>query len=445
MKMRSLGLLGGLIAGVAIVASVVALSGNSIGGSASGSIGGGGGGGGSFSGGTISGETTFSAPVTSSCTALTYAATVNIDFSLTPCKTIAITGNLTLTTSNIAAGRNITIVITGDGTDRVLALPGWKFEGSQVTAIAANERVTIRLFPTSTTDATTSALMGEAPAGGQHVFFEGPTGAGVDAGSGNFFSSSGLTCGFGHQRLGTAPTDGCEVHSSKGKLTLATTLNGGTTGDMDFRTGGSSNNFNLLDSSSNVRGCFAISSSGTLIYGKGCVSGATAPGIFLVDGGASTSRYLDFTGPAHGVTEKVAEFRDDLYAGTAEYWKLYGGGVWTNPTTTGGSVQTCTCVGNAVTCDLSSPVINIVDAAQVCVVTISPTSFGSGGVNEDADFQIELVDEPTSTNKITFAGATSLMNTGCSSTGLSNLGGNVRVHYSKAVGKFVFGACTDGP
>lgn len=400
---------------------------------------------GSGGSGTFSSEATFNAPVTYGCEALVYAATVNIDFSTKPCKTLAITGDITLTTSNVAAGRNVNLIITGDGSARVFAPPSaWKFaHGNQPALVGPNERITIGLFPTSTTDASISADLGTTPAPGLHGWLESPTGFILNAGSGNTASSSGLTCGFGNAHDGSAPIDGCEVHSSKGKLTLATTLNGGTTGDLDIRVGGSSNNVNLLDSASNVRGCLSLSSSGVLIYGKGCSAGATAPGIFLVDGGASTSRYFDFTGPGHAATEKFVEFRNDLYSGAQEFWKLYGHGVWTMPTTANGGIQTATCAAGTVTVDLSSPIINIVDGAAACVVTISGTSFGSGGVNEDADFLLVVSDSPTGANKVTFAGATSLIPTSCSTTGLNKQGGTARVHYSKVIGKFLFESCQD--
>ena len=54
-------------------------------------------------------------------------------------RTISLTGNLSLTASNRAAGRTVTLRLVCDGTLRTLTVPaGWVFLGSKPANIAAS-------------------------------------------------------------------------------------------------------------------------------------------------------------------------------------------------------------------------------------------------------------------------------------------------------------------
>ncbi len=64
---------------------------------------------------------------------LTYAASVALDFdpALAQSKTLALTGNVTFTTSNRGAGRSLTVLINSDASIRTFTFPaGWKWLGS---------------------------------------------------------------------------------------------------------------------------------------------------------------------------------------------------------------------------------------------------------------------------------------------------------------------------
>lgn len=100
---------------------------------------------------------------------LTYAATVNIDFDGKSYQTINLTGNLTLTTSNLTTAggfvKNVVVVLVADGSSRNLTFPGtWKFEGAAApTAIAANKTGVLSLTNFGTTDATILASYAAQP------------------------------------------------------------------------------------------------------------------------------------------------------------------------------------------------------------------------------------------------------------------------------------------
>jgi len=96
-------------------------------------------------------------------TTLAYAASVALDFAidvdavdtdLRRRRVITLAGNLTLTTTNLTAGRCIEVFIFGDGSIRTLTLPAWRFIGAASPAnIAANKVGRLRLFSKGTTDA----------------------------------------------------------------------------------------------------------------------------------------------------------------------------------------------------------------------------------------------------------------------------------------------------
>lgn len=101
------------------------------------------------------------APKTRAVTALTpTTGSVALDLSTLhgSIRTHAITGNITYTTSNLADGREVTIIITCDATARTFTFPaGWVFVGAKPTGIAISKKAVLTLTATSTTDASVVA------------------------------------------------------------------------------------------------------------------------------------------------------------------------------------------------------------------------------------------------------------------------------------------------
>lgn len=86
---------------------------------------------------------------------LTYAGTTDLDMDGNGFQTVTLTGNVTFTTSNRAAGRCKTIRIVGDTSTRTLTFPSWTFVGAAAPAsLAANKDavLTITAFGTADTD-----------------------------------------------------------------------------------------------------------------------------------------------------------------------------------------------------------------------------------------------------------------------------------------------------
>lgn len=95
---------------------------------------------------------------------LTYAATTNIDFTSDNFRTETLTGNVTFTTSNLEAGRSVTIRIIGDSSLRTLTFPAWKFVGATAPAsLAANKIAVLTLTSFGTTDANVVAAYAAEP------------------------------------------------------------------------------------------------------------------------------------------------------------------------------------------------------------------------------------------------------------------------------------------
>jgi hypothetical protein len=90
---------------------------------------------------------------------LTYAASTAIDFGITDVQTVTLAGNVTFTTTNLAAGTSKTLRIIGDGSTRTFTFPaGWTFVGTGVPAsIAAGKTALLSLLSYSTTDANVIA------------------------------------------------------------------------------------------------------------------------------------------------------------------------------------------------------------------------------------------------------------------------------------------------
>jgi hypothetical protein len=95
-----------------------------------------------------------SASYKSPVTTLTYAATTDIAMSST-LNTVALTGNITFTTSAKAAGQYVTVRVVADGTNRTLTFPGtWVWVGSTPPAtIIASKVGILSLICFGTTDA----------------------------------------------------------------------------------------------------------------------------------------------------------------------------------------------------------------------------------------------------------------------------------------------------
>ena len=94
----------------------------------------------------------------SSFAAITYAADIELDMAALDgqVRTISLTGNLSLTSVNRAAGRSVSLRIIADGTQRTLTFPsGWVFIGSKPANIAASKTgvLSLTFFGTASTDA----------------------------------------------------------------------------------------------------------------------------------------------------------------------------------------------------------------------------------------------------------------------------------------------------
>jgi hypothetical protein len=90
--------------------------------------------------------------------ALTYAASVAIDLdpSLPPLKSVALTGDITFTTSNVAAARNVSVRVIGDTVSRNLVFPaGWTWLGGAApTVLEANKVAILSIAAFGATDST---------------------------------------------------------------------------------------------------------------------------------------------------------------------------------------------------------------------------------------------------------------------------------------------------
>jgi hypothetical protein len=96
---------------------------------------------------------------------LTYGASVALDFDGDGFQTCSLTGDITFTTSNLAAGRSKTLRIVGDGSLRSFTFPaGWTFVGAAAPAsLAANKVAVLTLTSFGTTDADVVAAYSAKP------------------------------------------------------------------------------------------------------------------------------------------------------------------------------------------------------------------------------------------------------------------------------------------
>ena len=79
--------------------------------------------------------------------ALTYAASVNLDFTGLAQKRLALGGNLSLTATNMDFGKTMSVRLQAGASSRTLSFPaGWKFVGAaRPTTLAASKTALLRL------------------------------------------------------------------------------------------------------------------------------------------------------------------------------------------------------------------------------------------------------------------------------------------------------------
>lgn len=111
------------------------------------------------SSGTLSGLTLVSATrYETTISAISYATTVTLDMSSNNLQTLALTGDVTLNTSNLASGRAKQVIVSADSSTRNITFPSWVWLGSAAPAsIAANKKALLTLIATSTTDGSVYA------------------------------------------------------------------------------------------------------------------------------------------------------------------------------------------------------------------------------------------------------------------------------------------------
>lgn len=92
---------------------------------------------------------------------ITYAATVTLDMAALngQVNSIALTGDLTLATSNLAVGQEVELRLVGDSSPRVLTFPtDWRFQGTKPANIPANKVARLSLQVFGTTNAGVDAV-----------------------------------------------------------------------------------------------------------------------------------------------------------------------------------------------------------------------------------------------------------------------------------------------
>ena len=99
-------------------------------------------------------------------TGLATTGTVNLDMAAVhgTIQTITLTGNPTFTTSNRAAGREVTLVLAAGGSSRTLAWPSWLAVGAALpTSLASGKSLVVSVTCTDTTDAAAIAASAVQP------------------------------------------------------------------------------------------------------------------------------------------------------------------------------------------------------------------------------------------------------------------------------------------
>lgn len=89
---------------------------------------------------------------------LAYSATPAVNFNGATLQECTLTGNATFSSSNLAAGARVTLILRCDGTGRTIGFPGaWRWTGTAPTTIAANKVGRLVLEVTGTTDSSVVA------------------------------------------------------------------------------------------------------------------------------------------------------------------------------------------------------------------------------------------------------------------------------------------------
>lgn len=92
-------------------------------------------------------------------TGLATSGTVNLDMAVLhgTIQTIALSGDVTFTTSNRAAGREVTLVLSAGGSSRALTWPSWLVVGAALPTTLASSKTTV--VTATCTDATDAAII----------------------------------------------------------------------------------------------------------------------------------------------------------------------------------------------------------------------------------------------------------------------------------------------
>lgn len=99
-------------------------------------------------------------PPFNSAILIAFAAALSLDMTAAPVKQINVSGALTLTTAGLSAGQNVELILVGDGSNRTLTLPAWKYVGvTKPTYLPANKTMRINLIVNGTTDAEVIAIV----------------------------------------------------------------------------------------------------------------------------------------------------------------------------------------------------------------------------------------------------------------------------------------------
>ena len=232
----------------------------------------------------------------SSIDALTYAASVALDLapSLPALKSVTLTGDITFTTSNVGAARNISVRVIGDASSRNLVFPaGWTWLGGAApTVLEANK---VAILSIAAFGATDSTIVASWSYDGSDVVTD-VTASGPLASSGGATpdisfpswpaNASGALTNDGAGNLSWAPDAGGTVTS----VDLSTTLSGITVGGNPITTSGTLTLSGTLGVASGGTGATSLTS-GSLLAGNGTGAVAEiAPGtnnqVLTVVGGA---------------------------------------------------------------------------------------------------------------------------------------------------------------
>lgn len=85
----------------------------------------------------------------------TYASSFDVDMATDEYKSIALTGDITFSASNISAAEEVKVRVVADSTSRAVAFDAdWVFLGTKPTTIAANKSAVLTLIAWGATDAS---------------------------------------------------------------------------------------------------------------------------------------------------------------------------------------------------------------------------------------------------------------------------------------------------